>query len=210
MFKSTIVQFQIVALLLLSLNSYSQDSSNFMIVIGNDTIPINLNESKSAKILNNKAVKIKLIQPDVLTYSDEMISFNYNNNLSVSNSDLGDGIEQCALLNANGSGYMVQKYSNFNPSLLTELMLNELTKESVNYGYSIEKEDFTSNLISGQTISGTKATLTYKGESEIYTVSTYGQKDEGILVVTMLLNNEYVESDQKLIDLFLNTLSLNF
>ncbi|OIQ27129.1 MAG: hypothetical protein BM564_13235 [Bacteroidetes bacterium MedPE-SWsnd-G2] len=210
MFQSTFVKVQLIALLFLSVNTFSQENSNFMIVIGNDTIPINLNESKTATILNKKNTDIKLIQPDVLTYQDEMISFNYNNNLSVSNSDLGDGIEQCALLNANGSGFMVQKYSSFNPSLLTELMLNELTKESVNYGYSIEKDDFSSKLKSGQTITGTTATLTYKGETESYTVATYGQKDEGILVVTMLLNNEYIESDQKLIDLFLNSLTLYF
>ena len=60
---------------------------------------------------------------------------------------------------------------------------------------------------SGETIEGVEATLTYKGEKEVYTVATYGAKDEGIIVVTMMLNDDFKE-DKKIIDLFLDTLSI--
>jgi len=111
-------------------------------------------------------------------------------------------------MKSTGSGFMVQKYSTLNPSYLTRFMLSEITKESVGYGYKKVEEDFEYELKSGQVLKGITATLTYKGEEEIYTVASYGENGQGIMVVTMLLEDEFVESDKPMIDLFLKTLQI--
>lgn len=111
------------------------------------------------------------------------------------------------IIKSTGNGFMVQKYKTINPSSLTQLMLNEITKESVSYGYSKTEKQFKKKLKSGQTIEGIQATLTYKGGKEVYTVATYGAKDEGIIVITMMLNEEYKDG-KEIIELFLETLEI--
>ncbi|MEM8765379.1 MAG: hypothetical protein AAGD88_16280 [Bacteroidota bacterium] len=198
----------LLSLLFLLCQGIAQNDGNYIVVINSDSIPVDLNGSIEYKPKSKQPLTITVIQPEILTYSDDMISFKYDKSLSVSNSLIEEGIEQCMIMKSTGNGFMVQKYSTLNPSSLTRLMLNEITKESINYGYQKTEKDFKKTLTSGQTIEGIEAVLTYKGERETYTVATYGEKDEGIILVTMLLNEDYPE-DKAFIDLFLDTLTLN-
>lgn len=179
---------------------------NYILIIDNDSIQVDLDNPFNYKTSSGKELNINLIQPTLLTYADDMISFKHDKALSVSNTKLDVGIVQLMVMRSTGNGFMVQEYTTINPAMLTSLMMNEITKQNVSYGYTKTEEPFSKKLKSGHTIEGTQATLTYKGEKEIYTVATYGAKDEGILVVTMLLTEDF--DDQKFIDLFLNTLEI--
>ncbi|MBL4705836.1 MAG: hypothetical protein JKY54_15020 [Flavobacteriales bacterium] len=165
--------------------AFSQKTGNYIVIINNDSIHLDLDASQQYKTSSGEELTIKVIQPNILTYSDDMISFKYDKSLSVSDTKIEVGIEQCMVMKSTGNGFIVQKYKTINPSSLTQLMLNEITKESVNYGYAKKEKKFKKKLLSGQTIVGIRATLTYKGEKEIYTVAAYGGKDEGIIVITM-------------------------
>lgn len=196
-----------LAALLISLIGYSQNQGNYIIIINNDSIQVDLNKNIQYKISSGEDLTIKITQPEILTYSDDMISFSHNKSLSVSDSEIEEGIEQCMIMKSTGNGFMVQKYKTLDPSSLTQLMMNEIIKESINYGYTKTEKPFKKKLKSGQTIEGIQATLTYKGENEVYTVATYGAKDEGIIVVTMLLSDDYKDG-KEIIDLFLETLEI--
>lgn len=187
---------------------FAQNTGNYIVIINNDSIHVDLNNDLSYKTTSGEELTISVIQPDILTYSDDMISFSYDKSLSVSNTEIGEGIEQCMIVKSTGNGFMVQKYRMMNPNSLAQLMLNELIKESISYGYTKTEKKFKKKLKSGELIEGIQATLTYKGDEEIYTVATYGGKDEGIMILTMLLNKDFLE-DQEIIDLFLETLSIN-
>lgn len=193
---------------LINLVSFGQNKGNYIVIINNDSIQIDLNNEYQYKSSSGDKLTIKVVQPNILTYSDDMVSFEYDKSLSVSNSKIEEGIEQCMIVKSTGNGFIVQKYKTLNPGSLTQLMLNELTKESISYGYSKTQEKFEKKLLSGETIKGIQATLTYNGEKEVYTVATYGSKDKGIIVVTMLLNEDFKE-DKEIIDLFLETLKVN-
>ncbi|NVK63009.1 MAG: hypothetical protein HWE22_00430 [Flavobacteriales bacterium] len=197
----------VLALTVISFAGISQEEGNYILVINNDSILINLDGTVDYKTPKGEALSIQLTQSDIQTYSDEMISFRHDKSLNVSNTMIEEGIEQCMILRSTGNGFMVQKYETFDPTGFVDIMVNELTKESVNYGYTKSEKPFKIKLRSGQTLEGVQATLKYKGEKEIYTVATYGEKDEGVLVVTMLLNDDFQE-DKKIIDLFLETLEV--
>lgn len=187
---------------------YSQEEGNYMLIIGSDSLQIDLEKELIYKSNSGEELPIKLVQSRLQTYSNDMISFKYDKSLSVSNAVLEEGIEQCMIIKSTGTGFMVQTYSTMDPSLLTQLMLNEIVKESVSYGYDKVEEDFEKKLISGQTIKGKTATLSYKGEQEIYTVASYGAKDEGIIVVTMEFSDEF-DNDIDIINIFLDSLEIN-
>jgi hypothetical protein len=191
---------------LISSLTFAQNG-NYILIINNDSIQISIDDTRQYETSSGEKLSLKVIQPNILTYSDDMISFNYHKSLNVSNTEIETGIEQCLVMKSTGNGFMIQKYSRINPSSLMELMLNELTKESISYGYTKKEKSFKKTLMSGQTIEGIQATLTYKGEDEIYTVAAYGKKDEGIIVITMLLNSDF--NDKNIIDLFLDTLKIN-
>jgi len=196
----------LVAALLINIFGFAQNEGNYILIINNDSIPVDLDKKTQYKTSKKEELTIKIIQPDILTYADDMISFSHHKSLSVSNTVVEEGVEQCMIMNATGNGFMIQKYKTINPSALTQLMLTEITKESINYGYTKTEKPFEKKLKSGQTIKGIQAILTYKGESEVYTVATYGAKDEGIVIVTMMLTEGYDEA--KNIDLFLDTLEI--
>lgn len=203
------MKMKIMIALGICLNSFlglTQDNGNFIVIINGDSIHIDLDTTVQHKPASGNELTIKVIQPQFLTYSDQMITFKYDKSLSVSDTKVNDDIEQCMVMKSTGNGFLVQKYKTIDPSSLTQLMLSEITKESVNYGYKKKEKKFKKKLISGHTIEGIQATLSYKGEEQIYTVATYGDKDEGILVVTMLLNQDF--NDTKLINDFLNSLEI--
>ena len=203
------MKMKIMIALGICLNSFlglTQDNGNFIVIINGDSIHIDLDTTVQHKPASGNELTIKVIQPQFLTYSDQMITFKYDKSLSVSDTKVNDDIEQCMVMKSTGNGFLVQKYKTIDPSSLTQLMLSERTKESVNYGYKKKEKKFKKKLISGHTIEGIQATLSYKGEEQIYTVATYGDKDEGILVVTMLLNQDF--NDTKLINDFLNSLEI--
>jgi len=189
-------------------SAYCSAQGNYLLLIDGDSVLLDLEKPERYQSEDGTTLKLELKQPDVLTYVDDMVSFNYSKDYSVSNTEIEVGIEQCMIVKSTGNGFMLQKYSTMDPSMLAQLMVNELTKESVSYGYEKVEKDVNRKLVSGEEISGIEATLTYKGTTEIYTVYTWGGKDEGIIVVTMLLSEDYKEQDLPLINLFLNSLKL--
>ena len=95
------------------------------------------------------------------------------------------------------------------PSMLKELMLNEMTKESVGYGYTLKRDDYTKTLSNGVELKILKAVLEYKGEVETYEVATYSKKDEGFLIVTMNTVDDYDVEGKGMIKLVWDTLVTN-
>lgn len=193
-------------LIMISYHSFAQE--NYKIEIDGKTTEIELDKNYEIKI-NNTIHKIKVVSKDTLVYKDDKISFKYLKDFKISTTELEEGVKQLMLNTADGSGVLIQIYDNMNPSLLNEIMLSEITKESVGYGYELKRKDYERTLTSKQKINVDKAVLTYKDEINIYEVATLGTKDEGVLLMTMKMDNEKNSDGQKLIDLIWNTFKYN-
>ena len=199
--------FLLFALLLSGSILLAQESGNYILIINGDSIPLDLDKEYIRNPdSKKKRMTLKLVQPSILTYSDEMVSFHYDRGLSVSDTKLDLGIEQCMVMKSTGSGFLVQKYKSINPSALAGFMMDEITKESVGYGYEKVEEPYEKTLASGHTIKGIRAVLTYQGEKEVYTVATYGSGNRGVVMVTMLLYNDF--EDKRMIDRMVNSLRI--
>lgn len=194
-----------VASFLIALESFSQN--DFIITIGNQSHEIALDENNEFDI-NGKKVNISVKEKDTLIYNDDFYNFKYTKKYSISKTVLEEGIEQIMLMTASGSGVLIQKYEAFDPTMLQEMMLNEVTKESVSYGYTMERQDYEKTLNSGQKLQVLKAALEYKGELETYEISAYGGKDEGILIMTMNMNDEIDPEGSTMINLMWDSLHI--
>ncbi len=190
--------------LIIGLTAQSQE--DYTIEIGDKVLKVELDKQYEVE-LNNQRVKFTIKTNDTLLFKDDAFSFSYPKGFKVSELNVEVGIDQYMLMTAEGTGIIIQKYSNLNPTMMNELLLNEVTKESLSYGYQLKREDYKRTLRSGETIKVDKAVLTYKDETNIYEITSLGKKDEGIIVMTMVMDKNINEQGEKLIDLMWSSLT---
>lgn len=187
----------------------SAQKGDFEIIINGEKILIDAGQEKTYKNQRGETVTVSLKQKDTLLYSDDFIEFNYPKGYSINKTEVDEDINQLALITANGNGYMIQEFSNFNPSKLVDLMLDELTKESTNYGFERKDEEVTIKLPGDIKLEGKKAILEYKDEKNSYSVMTYGKKDSGILIAIIYTEDEEASPvDNNLIEMFLKSIRI--
>ena len=185
---------------------YSQE--NFEIEINGEKFEIKLDKDYELKI-NDNLLKINVKQKDTLLYHNKAFSFKYPKEYKVIKSVLSDGIEQLIIMTAEGSGIIIQKYSTINPTMLNELMISEVTKESVNYGFKLKREDYERVLNSGLKLKVDRAVLTYNDDTNIYEIASVGGKDSGVLIMTMKMDDLKNSSGENLINLMWNTIEIS-
>lgn len=195
----------IVTLTCLIFSIHLLAQQDYVIEIEGQELEISLDQEYQV-VVNKKKIAFTVRLKDTLTYTSALFTMNYLKDYKISSLNIEQGIEQIMLFTAEGSGLIIQSYAHMNPTLMNELMLNEVTKESVSYGYTMNRQDFTRTLKSGQTIQVTKATLTYKDNSSIYEVASIGNRDEGIIILTMLNNQDLSMQGRQIIDLMWNSL----
>ncbi|MGZ8551205.1 MAG: hypothetical protein ACXWV2_11110 [Chitinophagaceae bacterium] len=182
---------------------------DYIIQLDDSSIPVALDKSYSFTV-NGKKVNFKITQKDTLTYNDSFYSFLYPKGFKISNTRIDEGVEQNSILTAEGSGLLIQKYETINPTTLNDMMLSEMTKESISYGYEEKRSNYKKVLKSGHEMVVTKSVLRYKDEVNIFEVASIGKKDAGILIVTMRMDEEANNHGQKIIDLMWKSITINW
>lgn len=177
----------LILVVLISSFIYSQE--DYKIKINGKVIDAELDKNYEITV-NNEVFEIQVSLKDSLTYNDNFLSFKYPKEYKISSTIIDQGIEQLMLMTAEGSGFVIQKYSTMNPSMLNELMINEVTKESISYGFEMKREEYQRTLKSGMKLNVIRAVLTYKDEVNIYELTSKGNKDEGVLIMTMEMSDE--------------------
>jgi len=192
---------------ILPCHAFGQDVPNYEISINGQTYDISLGRDYQIKSDSGEKLHFKVNKKAVMTYKNGYISFQHKSDLAISSTDLGNGIRQIMTNTAVGTLVLIQEYSTMNPTAMVNLMLQELTKEQINYGYKMQKETHSKALMDGTKLRGLRATLKYNEEEEYWTVSAYGKKDRGLLVITKI-DKEYLNTEKNIIDLMWETLQI--
>ena len=187
--------------------SIAVSAQEYIIEINDSTFEISLDENYNI-VINGESVDFTVIAKDTLVYDDDFYSFKHIKDFRVSKVIVDEGIEQIMILTADGSGFLIQKYLTMNPTLMNDLMMNEVTKESVNYGFELKREDYSRGLTSGERVNVDKAVLTYNDEINIYEIATIGFKDSGILIMSMKMDGENSETGNDLINFMWDSLEI--
>lgn len=174
--------------------AFSQQG-NYIIEINGEKHTADLDKPFTLNI-NGKDTQVKLSQPEFLNYNNSRIGFEYPKSYNFSAAHVEDGIIQITCMNASGDGLMLQQYDGISPKGLETFMLAEITKESLNYGYKMTRDVYTSKLASGQSIDCIHAQLTYLDDISDYTACSYGGRDEGLIIVTMQSNYGLTEVNE--------------
>lgn len=195
--------FSLIFSLLLFMKCYAQE--DYVIKINDAAFSVGIDKEKDITI-NGKTVKILLTQKDTLTYTDPFYSFKYLKGYSFSTTLIEENVHQLTILSAEGSGFIIQKYETINPSSLLDFMLNEITKENIDYGYKMTKTNETKKLVTSQELVTKRARLTYNDDVMNYEIATLGSKDKGFVIITILTDDDVNSKGRKLIDLMWRSL----
>jgi hypothetical protein len=204
MAKHTVI-ISLLTLFLMPLQDATEEYKNYQLTIDGKTYDFNLGQTLTITKQDGTQSKITVKRKKYTQIKTLKATFQVPGNLSAATSGPEDGVTQTVVLTANGTMVMVQAYSDMDPTGLVSLMLKELTKESVEYGYKMTKKEITRKLADGTEMKGLKATLTYRDETLYTTVLAKGTKDEGTIVVTQIYKAD-LKAEQPILDHFWKTL----
>ena len=204
---SKIILILVALIAMIPCHAFGQNAPNYEISINGETYDISLDHDYEIKSDTGETLHIRVHKKPVVTYENANLSFQHKNDLTVSTTDLGNGIHQTITNTAVGTLILFQEYSSMNPTSLVDLMLQELTKEQRNYGYKMQKKAHSKALKDGTKFTGKSATLKYNNEEEYWTVLAYGKKDKGVLVITKI-DKEMLDAEKNIIDLMWDTLQI--
>ncbi|RWL97774.1 MAG: hypothetical protein EOR68_16625 [Mesorhizobium sp.] len=186
----------------------AEDPKAFRLTIDGVTVDIDPGEDIEVTLPGGKTSKVRLEHNDFATFSGGTFSFVHPGNYSVTKTDLGDGIAQYLMASALGTLVVVQKYDKMNPVSLNQLMLQEMTRETVQAGGHLAQQPTTRKLADGKDLTGLKATVKTRTDSADFEIVGFGTADQGLLFITRIGDQDNA-TEQPLIDKFWETLKVN-
>ncbi len=203
--KTTAVKIAAIAMGLWGTAAFA---GNYILTIDGKQYELDLGEPTTVTIRGDQKVQVKLEKKDVVVFETSTFAFSHPGSATPARTDLGDGVHQTMMASPTGSLVMIQEYSGLNPSGLVDLMLTELTKEEVQYGYEITKEQVSRTLADGRTVSGKRAISKYGAHEYERWVVCYGAKDAGIMIITQIEKGAS-RDDVAMLDLFWKTVTIS-
>jgi len=184
----------------------AQEQKSFKLDIGSASVELDPGETVEVTLPDGSKAKVKLTRNAFTTYATNAFSFVHPSDVSVTKSDLGDGVIQHLMASAIGTVAIVQQYDKVNPTLLTEFMLGELTREAIAAGAKVEKTPHSRE--AGKKLEGLKATETGSADRVDYEVLAYGVGTRGVLIVTSI-DEDNKDADGTMLEKFWATLKIN-
>ena len=185
----------------------AEDLKAFKLTIDGVTVDIDPGEEVDVTLPGGKTSKVRIDHNDFATFSGGTFSFVHPSGNSVTKTDLGDGIAQYLMASALGTLVVVQKYDKMNPVSLNQLMLQEMTKETVQAGGQLTQQPTTRKLADGKELNGLKATVKTRTDSADFEIVGFGTADQGLLFITRIGDQDNA-TEQPLIDKFWETLKI--
>ncbi|MDX8468637.1 hypothetical protein RFM26_23305 [Mesorhizobium sp. VK23B] len=185
----------------------AEDLKAFKLTIDGAAVDIDPGEDTSVTLPGGKTAKVRLERNDFATFSGGTFSFVHPSGISVTKTDLGDSITQYLAASALGTIVVVQEYGKMNPVSLNQLMLQEMTKESVQAGATLKQEPTTRKLADGRQLTGIKATVKTRTDKADFEIVGFGLADQGLLFITRI-GDQDTATEQPMIDKFWETLKV--
>lgn len=182
----------------------AQEPKSFKLEIGSSSLEIDPGETVEMTLPDGSKAKVTLTANPFRSYTADAFSFAYPSEASVTKSDLGSGVTQHLMATALGTVVIVQTYETLNPSTLVEMLLGQLTQDSIEMGAAVDKEPFSRE--AGQTLTGLKARE--KGTDTVdYEVLAHGAGRKGVVVITRI-DEENKQADGALLEKFWQSLKV--
>ncbi|PQO38973.1 hypothetical protein C5Y96_03620 [Blastopirellula marina] len=186
--------------------SHALAADDYVLTVNGKPYDIGLDSTKEVTLPGGEVLKVELKMKDELQYDRPYFTFKHSSKFRPSTSDLGGGVHQTVLATPEGTGVFIQEYDNTDPTFLVGAMLNELTKEEVQYGYAY-KDSTVSKNVGKLEAKGKQAVTTYKDDNWVREVYSIPGRDCGLLIFTQIETNGTAK-EQEVIDKFWKSLEV--
>ncbi|MBB3286761.1 MULTISPECIES: hypothetical protein [Rhizobium] len=190
-------------------HAHAGDSKGFRLTIDGVVVGINPGDTFEVTMRDGRKVPVELQRSDTVTFTGGKFSFDHDGKLTVAKTDLGDGVQQYALMTPIGTGIIVQVYKGLDPSGNTDVVLQQMVQESLNGGAKITKQSTQRTLPSGNVLKGVKAETITDDDVMEYEIVATGRPEGGILVATFL-NKENLDKEGGILDKLWSTLKVDY
>jgi len=195
-----------VVVLLVFLAAAQGMSADYAITINGKSQDIDLDRKTTMVLPDGTTLYITLQQKEYLRFSGKLFSFEHKNRYKPNRNDLGEGNFQTSIVTPLGTGIIIQEYTRASPDGLVDVMLKELSKEEVDYGYTY-REKKVERKVGGGVMRGKQAVTALPEEEWTRTVLSFSKGGKGVLVMTFIERDNYV-SEKALIEHMWQTLEL--
>ena len=193
-------------LLVMALFSTVAWSADYVITVNGVSKDIDLEQKTTMVLPDGMNLVISLHQKEYLRFSGDMFSFEHKNRFKPNRNDLGEGIFQTSIVTPLGTGIVIQEYTQTTPPGLVDSMIQELTKEEVDYGYKY-REEKVHKKVNGGIFKGKHAVTTLPEEEWTRSVLQYRHGDKSVMVLTFIERDNY-EKEKALIEHLWKTLKV--
>lgn len=183
-------------------------AGDYTLTIDGRPYDVDLGKQTVVTLSDGQGIRVTLDKKAIATFKTSGFTFSYPSSLSPSRTDLGDGVHQTMIASPIGTTIMIQEYAGMDPTDLVDMILKELTKEEVHYGYEIAKSPARKTLSDGSILTGKLAVSNYKDTEYTRHVLSHSTRDAGIMVVTQI-EKAAPREDRELIDMFWKTLKIS-
>lgn len=183
-------------------------AQTFDLVVNGDRHEVEVGKELELTV-NGAKTKFKLERQEVTKYSDEMLSFAHPGTVEVTKKPLTPHAVQLAMTSAVGTVVLVQEYQGQDPTHLTELMINAITKSDVAEGYTLEQSDTKKTLANGKVLLGKAVTTTRGPKKHFFNFFSFGDDIKGLYIVTRIAEEE-MPTEGIILSKFWETLSPKF
>lgn len=158
----------------------------------------------------NRAIHFFIEELDTLFYHTPMYGFRHFKEYKISKTEFSKNNFQLLLASPAGSGLLIQEFNTLNPEGIPEIMLKEITKEKISYGYVMTRSNYQRKIASGQSLDVIRAELKYKESMTVFEIAAFGGKDSGVLIITQLEDGDFSEEGKRIINLMWSSLESYF
>ncbi len=185
------------------------DGKGFRLTIDGVEVGVNPGDTLDVTMKDGRRIPVELQRSDTVTFTGGKFSFDHDGKFTVAKTDLGDGVQQYALMTPIGTGIIVQVYKGLNPSGYTDVVLQQMVQESLNGGAKISRHATERTLPSGSVLKGVKAETATDGDVMEYEIVATGRPEGGVLVAT-LLNRENIAKEGMILDKLWASLKVDY
>jgi hypothetical protein len=185
----------------------ADDPKTYRLTVGDVAVDIDPGESLDVRLPDGSTTKVTLDLNAFATYSGDTFSYVYPTTVSITRTELAASIRQHLMASAVGTLVLIQEYGAVNPVSFDQLVLQELTRQTVQAGGELSQQPATRKLADGKELTGVKATLKTPAATVYFEVLGYGAADKGLLMMTRI-DEANRGREALLVDTFWETLKI--
>ena len=124
-----------ILILLLTILFSNAIAEDYVITINGNSKEIVIDKETTLVFPNGTSLRLTLHQKEYQRFEADFFSFEHKSIYKSNRTEFGSGIFQTIIMTLLGTGIIVQEYKTINPTSIIDMMLKEVKKEEIDYGY---------------------------------------------------------------------------